>query len=71
MQIPPPSPALLELAKLAVARMEADRLRRASMPPEAVKAEDEAWARRMAAQSVEQSMRDAAANGGCDCGMKH
>jgi hypothetical protein len=66
-----PSPELLELARQAVERQEAEKRKLAAMTPEQRKAYIDAWAKRLASEQVEELSRIARENGGCDCGFKH
>jgi len=67
----PPSPKLLELARQAIERQEAEKRKLDAMTPEQRKAYIDAWASRLASEQVEELGRIAEANGGCDCGQKH
>jgi len=65
------SPELLAAAQAAVERQEAEKRKLAAMSPEERKAYVAAWAKRLAAEQVEELGRVARENGGCDCGQKH
>lgn len=65
------SPELIKAAAAALARQDAEKAKLAAMSDEEREAYIDAWAKRLAQEAVEQSSRDAAANGGCDCGQKH
>lgn len=67
----PPSPELLELARQAIERQEAEKRKLETMTPEQRKAYIAAWAGRLASEQVEELGRISKANGGCDCGQKH
>ena len=67
----PPSPEMLELARRALERQEAEKRKLAAMTPEQRKEYVDAWAKRLAAEQVEELSRISRENGGCDCGQKH
>ncbi len=66
-----PSPEILELARQALERQEAEKRKLAAMSPEERKAYIAAWAKRLATEQVDELSRISKENGGCDCGQKH
>ncbi len=66
-----PSPEILELARQALERQEAEKRKLAAMSPEERKAYVAAWAKRLATEQVDELSRISKENGGCDCGQKH
>lgn len=63
MSIRPPSPELLEAARQALARQDAEKTKLAAMTPDERAAYNKAWAARLAQESVEIGERGV----GCAC----
>lgn len=65
------SPELIRSAAAALARQDAEKKKLAAMSDEEREVYIAAWAKRLAAEQVEELSRISRDNGGCDCGQKH